>query len=405
MQKYTFLFLILFFVCCKNKENKNSRFTEKQIASLHLKSAKILTTEKDSVVKIDLNPFLKEQAFDFGSLIKEIKLIPLETKGESLLDNIEEVVVTDSNIYIRDDFKGGGIVIFNSNGKFIKRIASGKGPGELMRLYDIDFDKDNDELIAFQHSFLVFFTPTGEFIRQERLPFVNYNFSVLPNGYIFKTLDSQGNEHMGDLKDFTLLVTDKKFKFQSVGLFRTPISNNYGVYSYLFKNQNYINVTQSFTDTIFRYEGVEGKLKAEYVLDYSDKRIPENYSKLSFDKFKNLVKKNNYYFYTGNYLATEYTNVFFLENWYIKKFTIIFRDKKTGHLIGGTDPYHDSQEIPPIAFPKFVSGEYFISWYLPSPNDSFATKSKIISNADKLKIKGLTENDNPVLVFYKLKNF
>ena len=95
MQKYTFLFLILSFVCCKNKENEVSRFSEKQIASLHLKSAKILTTETNSIIKIDLNPFLREQPFDFGSLIKDIKLVPLETKKESLLDNIEKVVVTD----------------------------------------------------------------------------------------------------------------------------------------------------------------------------------------------------------------------------------------------------------------------------------------------------------------------
>lgn len=404
MQKYIFLFLILFFVCCKSNKAENSLYTENQKASLHLNSTKILPIETDSVTKIDLNPFLKVQSFDFGSLIKDIKLVPLETKSESLLDKIKKVVVTESHIYIHDDFKGGGIVIFDSNGKFIKRIPKGMGPGELMRLYDIDFDKSNNELIAFEHSFLVFFTPTGEFIRQERLPLGFFNFTVLPNGYVFKTLDEQGNDHLEDLKNFNLLITDKKFQLESVGMPHTPITLSLSGERNLFNN-NIINITQSYVDTIYKYVSTTNQLKAEYILDYNKNKLPERYTQVPFDKFKKDAVKNNYYFYLGEYLTTKYTNVFFLENWNIQMKTIIFRNKKTGHMIGGTSATQDSNEIPPVGFPKFVSGEYFISWYLPNPNDSFATKSKIISNADKLKIKGLTENDNPVLVFYNLKDF
>ena len=70
-----------------------------------------------------------------------MKLILLETTDESLLDAIYKVIVTKSNIYIHDRLKGGGIAIFDNNGNFIKRISNGRGPGELVRLYDIDFDE------------------------------------------------------------------------------------------------------------------------------------------------------------------------------------------------------------------------------------------------------------------------
>lgn len=228
MLKYLSLILLVLIIGCgiQNKEEKKSRYSEKQVGSLKLGTTKRLRVVTDSVIKVDLNPFLKKKSFDFGSLIKEVKLTPLETTDESLLDDVLKIHVSDSNIFIYDKFKGGGIVLFERNGKFIRRIPNGKGPGELIRLYDIGFDKHKNELIAYQHSFFSFFTRSGEFIRRVRLPFSFYNFTVVPEGYVFKSLDRQGNEHLGSLKDHTLLITDKNFKLKSAGLPCTPSNIN-----------------------------------------------------------------------------------------------------------------------------------------------------------------------------------
>jgi hypothetical protein len=134
ISKCTVLLLSVFFLGCVNSQNKNSHFTEEQTASLHLDSTTILEVETNDLITIDLNPFLKEQVFDFASLVKNVKLIPLETTDESLLGDIYKVLVTDSAIYIKDDFKGGGLVIFDREGKFVRRIPNGQGPGELLRL-------------------------------------------------------------------------------------------------------------------------------------------------------------------------------------------------------------------------------------------------------------------------------
>jgi hypothetical protein len=386
---------------------QNSNFTEEQIASLQLDSTTILTINTDSTKKVDLNPFLKKRHFDFGSLVKEIKLIPLETTDESLLGNIYKVLVTDSAIYIKDDFKGGGLVIFDRDGKFARRIPNGQGPGELLRLYDIAYDAASNELIAYQHSFLLFFTPTGQFIRQMRLPLGFYNFTVIPGGYVFKTLDRQGNGHLGQLEDYTLLITDKNFKMKSVAM--PVLSNvvNYGGYDYLYKNNHTINVTQKFTDTIYQYisEVNHNQLKAKYTLDYSKKKLPQQYTQGSIKQFDNATSQNDYYYYIGEYLETESQNAFFLRNDYVKLKTVIYRDKKSGNLTGGTTADFNMNEIPPIGFPVSVYDDYFINIHLPNENDSFLSNSSIISNEDKQKIKDLLEDDNPILVFFKLKNF
>ena len=134
MQKHIFLILILFFLflACVNQRNKTSHYTEDQIASLSLDSTTLLKVETKSLLTVDLNPFLKKQEYDLGSLIDEVKLIPLETTDESLVSSIYKIIVTGSNIYIYDKFKGGGIIIFDKGGKFVKRIPYGQGPGEIM---------------------------------------------------------------------------------------------------------------------------------------------------------------------------------------------------------------------------------------------------------------------------------
>lgn len=404
MKHMIILFLACFIVGCTIQHDKNYRFTKEQIASLEMDSTTIINVRSDSLIKIDLNPFLKKHFFDFGSLVDEVKLLSLETTNESLLDNILKILVTDSNIYIYDRFKGGGIVIFNDKGKFVKRIPHGQGPGELFRLYDIDFDKERGELIAYQHPFLLFFSPSGEFIRQVRLPFGFYNFAVIPNGYVFKTLDRKGNEHLGLLKNFTLLVTDKNFKLKSAGLPCSPSDVNLGGYDYLYNNTT-LHITQKYTDTIYQYIGAADLLKAQYSLNYSKKKLPERYLQGTRDEFRSAIRQNDFYFYLGEFVDTDSHNAFFLENWHIGLQTVIYRDKISGNTRGGTNADLNLNEIPPIGFPKATSGEYFISYHFPNNNDTLLSNSSIISNEDKLKILDLTEDDNPILVFFKLKSF
>lgn len=403
MKYCTLILILILLIGCFNQQRKSPRYTKEQIALLQLDSAKMLKPETDSVTEINLNPFLKKQSFGFGELIKEIKLVPLKTNANSLLDAIINVLVTDSSIYVHDKFKDGGLVIFDRSGNFIKRIPNGRGPGELNRLYDIAFDEDNNELVVYQHSFLLFFTPSGEFIRQERLPFGFYNFTIIPQGYIFKTIDRQGNSHLGNLEKYSLFVTDKNFKIYSVGL---PSSKkvSYGGFRYLYNNSS-IYITQKFNDTIFQYVNETNRLKAKYILDYTKKKLPKHISEGTYQEFNNTTKENDLYFYIGQYLDNKTHHVVFLKNWKIRSETIIYRDKKSGNMIGGTNADFNLTEIPPIAFPRWTSGEYFISAYLPGKNDLFATHSTIISKHDKKRVQNLTENDNPVLVFFKLKEF
>jgi len=405
MQKNIYLVFIILIFSCSNQQKK-SNYTLEQIASLHLDSTEILTVVSDSAITIDINPFLGDKSFDFSSLVKEIKFVPLETIDESLVSDIYKVIVTDSSIYIMDNYKGAGLIIFDSKGKFIKRIKQGQGPQELLRLYDIAFDPANNELIAYQHSFLVYFTANGEFIRKKRLPFGFYNFAVMSNGYIYKVLEQQNN-HLEKFNPFSLLVSDTSFSIKYAALPKKESDVNLVGYNYLYPcNDSSITVTQHYNDTIYSYNILNNNiLKAKYVMNYSNKKLPDEYLEGSMQQFDDATKNNDYYYYLGKYFETDNHNIIFIEN-NMRGQTVIYRDKKSGNTVGGNNAIYNIDEIPPVAFPVSVFGNYFVSSVLPDNNMyNLLSNSSVILDEDKLKLRGLSEDDNPVLVLYTLKEF
>lgn len=410
LYKYVLFCSVLLLLSCTSKRGKeNLRYTKDQIESLHLDSTKELKADISQVVSVNLNPFLKKKSFDFTSHVQKVHLVPLATTDESLISDIYKIVLADSMIYVFDDFKGGGIVIFNKEGKFVRRIKHGEGPGELYGLNDIAYDKDKQELLAYQSPFLLSYTPAGDYIKQVRLPFGFYNFSVIPDGYIFKTFDSSGNEHLGLRKDNTLLVTDKKFRLKGAGI-RSSVTNVcYAGYSYLYPSETATMITHNYNDTIYCYEYETEKFEATYIMDYRDKKISDeqitSYLQMNRKDFFKALSQNNNYYFIGEYLENTSHQIFFLRNEYTRLQTIVYRDKKSGKLIGGTNADIDLTEIPAIAFPKTAYRNWFISVHYPNANDHQLVKSSILTLEDKQKILNLKEDDNPILVFYQLTNF
>jgi len=80
------------------------------------------------LIEIDLQSVPSGGSLKLSDIAKEVIYIPLETKTESYLNQINEIVFTDSCILIEH---WGQIKIFSSDGKFIRELYRvGKGPRE-----------------------------------------------------------------------------------------------------------------------------------------------------------------------------------------------------------------------------------------------------------------------------------
>ena len=125
----------------------------------------------DSLITIKLPEKIEDPKNDVivtSDLIESIEYIPLETTKNSLVHSVEQSLIYNDNIYILDNF-GKSILMFNKQGKFIKRIGSyGKGPKEYINPINITIKyafgeprvcsnmiRDYLALFNFQYSFVV----------------------------------------------------------------------------------------------------------------------------------------------------------------------------------------------------------------------------------------------------------
>ncbi len=94
---------------------------------------------KRTLVRID---FEKDILDD----IKVTKIIPLETTENSIVEYVSRISLVGDRIFILDNRIRRTLFLFDSDGQFIKHIASGKGPGEILNAIDYHMDAKLEEV-------------------------------------------------------------------------------------------------------------------------------------------------------------------------------------------------------------------------------------------------------------------
>jgi hypothetical protein len=304
--------IVLLLSCSKQNSENNSRYSAEQVASLKIDSTKIIRVQTDSIIKIDLNPFLKKNDINFAERREKILLSP------------------------------------------------------------------------------------------------SY-FAVTPGGYLFYSVHGADNRHLGSLSEHQIFITDKQFRLKSAGFpYQYSKENNYEGDRYINLFDKSINFTFKFTNTIYQYSN-DSTVKAKYAIDISDKEVPSQIIKeSSADDFFTEVRQNNYYFFMGEYVENIKHDFFILENWYIRDYTFIFRDKNSGNIRVGTVLKNGPEVFPIINTPIASRDSCFISYFIPQYTaelKNLLSSNIMLSKEDKIKIRNLQEEDNPVLMFYELKPF
>jgi hypothetical protein len=114
------------------------------------------------------------------------KIIPLETTESSLLEFVSNVYVDSMNdrIFVLSDFN---IYIFNTQGKFIRKLKKGKGPDEVQMVIAFDVDPISKRLYAldFGHTICIF-NYAGDKLENRRLEnFYSLDIHLLEDGNLF----------------------------------------------------------------------------------------------------------------------------------------------------------------------------------------------------------------------------
>lgn len=145
-------FLFVFFSCDKKNEMGNEYFNK-----------------NTQIVNIPENLDIISHS---DSIFSTLTFLSLETKPECMISFVMNLKIIDSLIYINDGLKR--LLVFDSNGKFKYQIGSkGNGPGEYLEMRDYIVYKDYIEILDFKK--IITYSLTGEYLKTTPFDFLDQN--------------------------------------------------------------------------------------------------------------------------------------------------------------------------------------------------------------------------------------
>jgi len=212
--------------------------------------------------KVSVNP---KEVIDINQIVSGRKLtdhykideiVKLETSEKSVLGSIVEVLFIEEKFFIRQGRKRP-IKVFDKNGGFLFSLGKiGKGPGELASFDDMNYDSSSNQLWVLSNDARKVnkYSINGEYINEIYFPFFAFDFSLVGEDRIIFNLKNNFSSVSGKNN---ILVTDRrgqilsKLRPANTDL-RLPTFNGYG---FLKKNLGRIIYSQSFSDTVFEFNG------------------------------------------------------------------------------------------------------------------------------------------------------
>jgi len=338
---------------------------------------------------IDLNKCFDSEQLDIvrTQYAYDGRIIKLETKEECLLRLGGKLLLSDNRIFIKQNT----VYIFDFEGNFINKLKMGTGPGEIARVKAIDFDTETNELVLYQEPYIKFYTPDGTFLREQESPYYFTDIKAVKGGYILSS--DAGYMQCADNPEATLLYVDKKMNLISAHLNKTEKAVYYEIQCMYYDINKGKTIVPNRNDTI-------------YILD-KEQFIPKFVVDYSIDKFDYTIKDINLWFKEENrhYSWWKYFETSSHQFFGLQKSGMglnIFRDKSNGKLLAGN--YYAINALFNVT-PDATYNDYFVSVKHYIDRDGELEKLNIFTPEDLAKINNQKEDDNPLLIFFKLKPF
>jgi len=365
-------------------------------------------------VKIDLSQLPAKQ-IDVSKYIDDIFVVPLETTSKNLLGQLSVIEQDDSDIFYlsREDQT---IYHFSDAGKFINSFCrKGKGPGEYLMIRNMQIIPGKKSLMISdpRQNKLMQYSYAGELIRVMALPGSAGRFAILNESLLAVHCGRMINIYKNDTIKNDMVVMDWDgniinrhfpFEFPLYFEFSSAFTAPNADGSFLYSRQSDFNiyrVKDSNPPELF--------LKLDYGPAMASQKDLEG---PSMENLEALRK-------TGKIWAIDQvTNSFqhlALTNYKDRKASLLLIDKKTKKMVSfGTDSISSLGRYYglPVKIPWYAYKTHFLY-----PMDAIDVRQVLQSLTEDQKrilarkVKGferilnIGENDNPVLIYVRFKDF
>lgn len=327
-------------------------------------------------------------------------IMPIETTKDFLLSGINRVIYHKTKIIILDRSATSIFVIDANNGKVETHIhRKGRGPGESLNILDIAFDDKSEQILVFNDYYkLLYFDLKGSFLKEEKITDESFDEIVYDNGKVifYNAGDGYGcfphSVSFYDLQDksWKKVGEDRKVDFPVRGYGRS-----------LVKSKN-IWFTPVLDFGLHRLN--DGEIEVPYKLDQkplSDEVREKSISDIV--SFYREVSDRDILHSIHSIRETE-KFIIFKSN---RRDGFLMMSKKESKLFWEERVEDTNLGLESMRyFPHngddnrimFVVNAY--EWVERSPEDADNIPEQIRKKTDNVKV---TEESNPILVFYKEK--
>ena len=349
-----------------------------------------------------------QRKISVDSIIEKIDYIKLGKTGDVLIGQVTDFLITPDHIIVEDRWQAKAVFIFDRAGNSQAVISRlGRGPQEYMDLSTIFLTPDQQTIGIVDNSMkkLLYFDLQGNFIKKQDLPFscngIEYlddkTMLLASDGWADKSPALESYHNKNDL----LFFTDTTLQIQSSAIVN-PFDVTKFHYAPVFKKKfdDRIYVGKAFGDTI--YQVTADVIFPRYWIDMTAIDGVANFGKdMSTEKIAQTM--NNAPHFPGNfYTETDDYVMFFLSDKQRKVCPILFnKSTKKSYNIDFNSQTALGSEVLSTAL--FSDKNQFISVI---PAFHFLTYCPDVPGVElRNEIKeGLTDEDNPVLLFYTLKD-
>lgn len=349
-----------------------------------------------------------------GLVYDDVQIVPLETNDSCLISVMKEIRIVDSLVFVMDNKE---LLVFDRNdGRFISKIGKeGSGPEDYISLnsFFIDERSQTVSIIDEMKRAIISYDFNGAFKGKKGIPVDVIKYSshsyLVDENIVLSNYWMNGEINMG----YRLFNTKNSHVLCEKSYSPIKLSNYMCEFSKhpISKTKDGFDFIMPLSDTIFTIRN--NKVVPKYVINRKSRMAP-------IDKFVSTPKNSMFSLYleygqkgyftgfeslyeTEDYLLLGYRH----RGAALAAFLVNKRNKKGTYFLYS----HDSKQIQKMQdIPFFVimgcDKDYFVSMYQPDVLMGLNVSGKSSSaSVKKLKqvVGSLKEDDNPVLIFYKLK--
>ena len=343
---------------------------------------------------------------NLSDICKNIIYIPLETKQESLISEIDALEFSNSYIFVSDYKK---LLQFDSNGKFIRKIGNqGRGPQEYLNIYNFCIDENAEEIYVLNQNGFLIFDFDGKFKKSYKLTFrpaqmilkdeisIMFHFYNISSPKIDNTISWVITNNQGIILQ-SFKNTLRRYNQPGISIGRTPFykfGDSVHFMEFAVDTLYYLDGTQKIPYAVFYLGNL--KMDPDPLITYAAR---EEVSKRLRDKFYiHLARENKSFIFIdlAKGLSNSHLNLIFNKTTYE---TFVLKDNGfQNNLDGG------------ISFwPRYVFNDNMLVSYVEAFDllkgikqiQSDKSKAKAMSKQLVSLSKTITGESNPVLIVVK----